>query len=30
VPPAELDAFYAAGNTILAEGREELTIRGKH
>jgi hypothetical protein len=29
VPPAELDAFYAAGNTILAEGREELTIKAK-
>ncbi len=27
VRPDELDAFYAAGNTILAEGREELTIR---
>jgi Protein of unknown function (DUF3830) len=29
VRPEELDAFYAAGNAILAEGREELTITAK-
>ena len=29
VVPEELDAFYVAGNTILAEGREELTIKAR-
>lgn len=29
IRPQQLDAFYIAGNTILAEGREELTIRAK-
>ncbi len=27
VVPDQLDEFYAAGNTILAEGRDQLTIR---
>ena len=27
VVPEQLDAFYAAGNAILLEGREQLTIR---
>jgi hypothetical protein len=29
VLPEELNDFYKAGNTILAEGREELTIRAR-